>query len=162
MGNLSFVFDESVIISLSALAARDLIEGSSKIDAGREHGYRIVKTEGWAFVKAAVLNEPVVFGLTPSKTASETEEAIEADPQSIFAVPEQEQAMRPVFPLGALMGVAAEGANLIGHFVNNIPWSYPEGDALFWWAYNPDDDDFSAGTQQLIIFAKHTGVWLRD
>ncbi len=163
MGNLSFVFDEGVIISLASLAAKDSISGSSKIDAARENGFRVVKSEGWAFLKAQVVDEPVLFGIAArAMSASEIEEVIEVDPQSMFQVPEAEQALRPVFPMGAIMGSSAGVFNPPVHFMNDIPWSYREGSAMFYWAYNPDNDAFSAGSQELILFVKHTGVWLRD
>ncbi len=162
MTKLSFVYDESLIVSLASLTANDAVIGTSKIDAAREHGFRIVKTEGWIMLKGGIVNEFAIFGMAPwTMTAAEIEEGIEADPQSMFEVPETEQSSRPTFPMAVIGGAAAQ-ARQSAHFENNIPWSYPEGSSLQYWFYNPDDNSWSAGSQEAIIFAKHTGVWLRD
>ncbi len=162
MTKLSFVYDDGLILSLASLTTKDAVSVTGKIDAAREHGFRVVKTEGWFFLKGGIVNEFAVVGMAPSTlTAAEIEEGIEADPQSSFEVPETEEAGRPTFPLAAIGGAAAQ-ANQIIPFKNAIPWSYPEGSSMIWWAYNPDDNSWTANSQELIIFAKHTGVWLRD
>ncbi len=164
MAKLVRLYDESVIISVASLAAKDAIAAASKIDASREVGFRVLKTEGWAFLKAAVSDEVVIFGVDAFiLSAAGVEESIESDSQSPFDFANVEKASRPVFPLGALSGLSAQPGNgILVHFTNEIPWTYPEGTGMEWWAYNPDDDALSAGSQQVIIFAQHQGVWLRD
>lgn len=159
--NLAIVYDD-VRILVSTLATKTAILGASKIDASREMGFRIMKTEyvvGWNNTTAG--DGPLVLGFAANLNQAEIEEAIEGDPQSSVDT-EDAETIRPVWVLGMLAGSAAHG-NLDGGRVHSFTpkWSIPEGSAGQWFVYNIDSASMTDGTV-VSIFAKHYGVWLRD
>ncbi len=156
-------YDESVILNIAALAANDMISVGGKIDATREVGVRVIKSEGWFFGRNLADDEQVIVGIQPISSAAEAEAGIEADPQSPFEVTTQGlQHSRAWFPIGVLMGPTGTSPWGAFHFKNEIPWSYPEGAAMSYGVYNPDDAALSSVAQELIGFVKHQVVWLRD
>lgn len=151
-------YDNSVIIAAASLASLDVAGGASKLDDTCRQGFRILKTVGDIFCKSLAVGETLIYGLAVGLTAAEVEEALESDPQAPDDPPASEQSMRAVFPIGSLHG----GDKIGDHFEFNLRWSVKEGNSLLWWIYNPDNDPLSAASQDVIIFAKHFGVWLND
>ncbi len=163
MGKLNYVYDNSVILSIASLAANDAISIGSKIDASREQGFRVVKSEGWFIGRNLADEEQVVVCIiADAMVAAEGEVGVESDPQSLFDFEEIERAGRSIFPIGILHGEGVAASERMFHFENKVPWTYPEGSAMSYMVYNIDDAALSAASQELIGFVKHTGVWLRD
>ncbi len=160
----AIVHDLSVI-TVGALAALDAVVVNSVIDATREEGFRILKTEYFVHFEGKTTAEgPVMFGFAANLNAAEIEEAIEADPQQRADDPEMHNAMRPVWVLGVIPKLSTEQdqsfpGNVKGIF--NPRWSIPEGKGASWWAYNNSSGALTTGLL-IKIMAKHFGVWLRD
>ncbi len=156
------VLHGTIVSTVASLAAAGVQSIVTKIDAARERGFRVLKIEGHIAIKNPVEDEFVVFGLAgPNFTAAEVKEALDADPQSPNDTPAQEQVMRPVWPLAMLTGTNGQNSPL-EKFTVNPRWSYPEGSFMSFYAFNPDDDALSAGSQQLVGSWKAFGVWLND
>lgn len=154
-------------IACGALAAKDLILSASAIDAAKEMGFRILKSQIFAsFLNKTADEGGVLFGyaFNPDSAAA-VEEAIEADPQSDsrLARLQNEQAMRPVFPIGLIHFNATDGVLFNGAAIEIKPqWSIPEGGALQYWAYNVSPSAPLTTGCIIQIQAKHFGVWLND
>ncbi len=146
-----------------ALAALDVINVGTQIDIGREQGKRITKMQisgGW---HGATPGEgPVAWGFSTGLTAAEVEETLESDPQSSFDVPAQEETMRPVFPMGIIDMITADGVFNNGlPFDVNLNWSVREGAGLDVWFYNISGAVLTTGLT-LAAVCKIFGVWLSD
>ncbi len=160
---LSIVWDQ-VGITLSTLAALTGILGASRIDAAREQGFRVMKTEYVGSIVGRTNGEgPVMLAVGFNLSLAEMEEAIEADPQSSFDTPANEQVMRPVFILGIFDPLAASPAILNNGIPKtvNFKWSAPEGGSMNWMAYNTSGSALTTGSVVRVV-AKHFGVWLKD
>lgn len=160
--NLAIIYDD-VELALGALAGKDAIAAPSKIDASRENGFRVMKTEYWMiFYGKTTAEGPIMVGLAPNLAAASIEETIEADPQSRTDDQVTPDSKRPVFPLEIIDYTEVDMTNLQPYKGEvKIRWSIPEGNNLNWFAYNMNAAGLTTGTV-VRIFAKHYGVWLRD
>ncbi len=113
--------------------------------------------------------EGLLFGLASgSLTLAEIEEAIEANgPISPAAGPEKEQAMRPVFLLGA-MGASQDATRTESRILNENGgaqivtkprWTFTAGDSWNWFVYNQGQT--MTGNAVIRITAKSWGLYLR-
>ncbi len=157
------VLIENSVHALGALGALDVVSFNSKIDSARERGFRVTKMQICSSFSAKTAAEGgIMFGLAVELSAAEIEECIEADPQSPNDVPDAEEAMRPVFPLG--QAGQAQTSNVLnnGNFYEiNLNWSIPEGAGLDWWYYNMSSGALTTGTT-FRHWTKVFGVWLND
>lgn len=165
MGDLS-ILREIVTLTLGALAAEDCIATTSKIDASRTEGFRIMRSEIAVAYKGMTQGEgPIEVGMAFNADQDEIEQCIEADPQGMNDVGQvnlQHQANRPVFPIGVIQAQEVSGKLFEGAFrVFKPTWSVPEGGLLSWYAYNGDNAALTTGGE-VRFFVKHYGVWLRD
>ncbi len=154
---------DGIVLTLGTLAANTALQAASRIDAARVQGFRILKTEYFIDVVSMTDGEgPIIVGMQHNLSVAEVAEAILADPQGSkgIASPENEQAMRPVWPLGV---VAVDIANQEkAHWKTvKIGWSIPEDSTLNWFAFNSDASALTTGGK-IFIDAKHFGVWLKD
>lgn len=159
--NLEILYDD-VVIDVGALASKDAISVDSKIDSSRLNGFRVMKTEYWiSYEGKTTAQGPIMVGYSPTLTAQQVENGIEADPQVSSAVDETAKSKAPIFPLEMIgaEGTAKVEDSFKGSF--NPRWSTPEGVSAIWWAYNMDAAVLTTGLL-IHIFAKHYGVWLRD
>ncbi len=156
-----------ITIALSTLGTLTAILGPSKIDASREMGFRVLRTEYWLEYEGKTDNEgPIIFGLSVDMTVSQIANAISADPQG--RDPEASEAnLRakfPIFPLKMLSEQSTEspggGNAIISMDVAKVGWSLPEGSHLDFFAFNLGSA-LTTGTV-IRVFAKHFGVWLDD
>ncbi len=159
--NLAIVYDVQQIAA-STLANSTAVTTGSKIDASRENGFRVTRTEWKIFARGGTAgDDPVVAGMAFGQNSTQITEALVADPQSrsvnAAAVLANDQTMRPVFPLAAFGGAVER----VREGVAKPNWSAPETGNLSWFVFNFGPDALTTG---LIInfFAKHFGVWLRD
>ncbi len=160
-GKGAIYFDHSVIFSVASLTARSAAGLVTKQDGSRARGFRFLKTEFYFFLRSLAATETLIIGLGgPGLTVVEIEEAIEADPQSPNDVSAAEHSMRFVTILGMVSGGTSRRVQIDGTV--NLRWSYPESESMFVFAYNPDDADLSAASQEVIWLMKHYGVWLND
>ncbi len=160
---LDFVYDEAVTFAIGALAALDCIGLNTKIDGSRKSGMKVVKSEIWVdYAGKTDVEGPVLFGVAALLNAAEIEVALEADPQGRANV-ENNQSRRPVWPLLMIAKDGTKNVNrsLIMPLEVKPSWSIPEGEDYTYWAYNMDTSALTSGLV-LEIFAKHTGVWLKD
>ncbi len=146
-----------VEIDISSLASLDAVSGASKIDAARENGFRILKSE--VMIRSEVGG--LAVGMSgPGLNVAEVEEAIESDPQSPSDNVDIERTMRMVVPFG-VVPFDALVMNLTGENAIKPRWSWPEGQAMLYWVYNFSPDAVTTD-KGLSILAKHFGVWLND
>ncbi len=150
--------------ALASLDAIGLVD--PKIDGSREQGFRLLKTQYWLEFVGLVDGEgPVLWGWSVGLTAAQIEEAIEADPQSVFDEANRDT-NRPVFPIGmyntdpvATNTTTLNAQMFVGEFKPR--WSIREGNFLSTWAYNVDAGALTSGAE-LRGICKHFGVWLND
>ncbi len=156
------VWDE-LTITLGALAADTSIQTASKIDAGRESGFRVLKTQYWLDVTGKTNDEGgILVGINHNLSVAENAEAIAADPQGHAGIarPENEQAMRPVWGLMFIPSTVVSVENkLIEPREVKLNWSFPEGSSMNWFAHA--FGSLTTGTVVGVV-AKHFGVWLKD
>ncbi len=161
---LAGIVRDETDITLSTLGAQTAIVAASRIDTSRLNGFRVLKTQYWIGVQGKTTAEgPVEIGAEIGLDATEVKECIEADPQNSGEAGAIEQSLRPVWPL---VMIKREGTGILtwmdGQFREWKPqWSVPEGQGLFWYAFNYGGSALTSGTVVKII-AKHFGVWLRD
>ncbi len=160
--NMAQVLHERQAITLSTLAALDAISTVSLIDTAKENGFRILRTEWFIRLKGVANGEgPILVGMAANLSAAEVEVTIESDPQAADTPVDGHNANRPVWPLGILENDGVGSAPSARQGVLKPQWSIPEGSFLNWWAYNLDGTALTTGGE-VIIYAKHFGVWLRD
>lgn len=79
---LAFLY-EDLKITLGTLGADTTILGPSRIDAARENGFRIMKTQYWTDLEGKTVGEgPFVFGFSIGLSTGQVAAAIAANPQS--------------------------------------------------------------------------------
>lgn len=149
--------------STGALAVKDVASNNSqRLDGSTQQGMRILKVEYNIWTTGMTAGEgPVLCGLAgPDISASEIEEALEADPQWSGSDTEAFQANRPIWPLGMINNLSSIGFWIEQMKEKKINWSFPEGTALQFWVYNLDDSTLSAFNVHFLL--KIYGVWLND
>ncbi len=167
--NLVQLFDEDNNITLGALAGAAAIFGASKIDAGREQGFRIMKSRLFISMTGKTATEgPILLGVCANiPTAADLAGLLALNPQDISDNPERadnwfvkmldqiglETVSYPNNPM-----VLKTPSYSISYGRNG--WSIPEGSALNYFAFNAGAS-LTTGTVFLIA-AEHFGVWLRD
>ncbi len=148
--------------AMGALAADTVLRATSRIDAGRLQGFRLLRTEYHVAARNMTSEDgPIHFGLAVDLSVAEILECLNADPQRSNDVNLSEQAKRPVFPMGILFKDGDGNGQSVVSGVSKIGWSVPEGVSLFWYFHNMDLNTITTGTIVSII-AKHFGVWLKD
>ncbi len=158
------IVHDSNVITLGTLAANTSIISQSNIDSGRESGFRLLKTEYHIEVGGKTDNEgPIIVGLSHNLSVAEIKGTFEADPASHpgIARPENEAALRPVWPLFSAAVFIANNANSPYWRTFKPLWSSPEGSSMNWFAHNSDSSALTTGAK-VFINAKHFGVWLND
>lgn len=155
------VYHERVVLTLGTLASLDALAVTGLQDGSRSQGFRYLKSEYIIGVAGMTTDDgPVVVGVGgPGLSTAEIEEAIEADPQSSHDAPAGEQAMRPVWKIGAAVGDGMLNNGL--PIIVNQRWSYPEDATMAFFAYNSSGAALTTGTV-ITMMIKHYGVWLRD
>ncbi len=167
MGNFSKnamaqILHESKEFSFGTLASKDVISSTSLIDAAKENGFRLLRTEWWVSVRGMANAEgPVLIGLAANLSAAEVEITLEANPESANSASEGHNANRPVWPLAVLENDGNGGHKASDSGVLKPGWSIPEGSFLNWFAWNLDGSTLTTGGSA-IVYAKHFGVWLKD
>ncbi len=160
---------DSISTDMGALAANDVAEILGQYHDVLVDDFRIIKTEYFVSVNGAqaiVLEDgPLLFGMADAAlTGAQIEECLESVVLNRGAVPEEEQAMRPVWPLEifTLMDVdAGNGAMkpgpLKGSF--NPRWTFRNPEGFTYWVYNMSSAAIATGSVIEGLF-KHFGVWL--
>ncbi len=159
---LNYVYDQQFNFTLDTLAAGTVVGLSTKIDGGRGSGFKVVKSQIWLDFGQKTTDEgPIMFGVAASLNAAEIQEALVSDPQSRVPV-DNEHSKRPIWPL-LMIGkdVTSNDQAVIEMTLVEPGWSIIEGQSYTYWAFNMDTALLTTGTR-LSIFAKHTGVWLKD
>ncbi len=164
MSQSTQVFDD-VTLTIGALASKDMVSTPSKIDAGKEQGVQLDQlTYGMTASGIAVGEGPTVFGIAIENHTQDIEDAIEADPQSMFEQVEDATAKQRVFPLGFIPIRSAAPTRMSFELtrVPNLPrWKVREGDAVQWWLYNQSSGTITDGAA-LLFFARWGLKWLND
>ncbi len=152
---------DDLSLSLSTLANQTAIIIGSKIDAAREMGMKILKTEYLAVIEDLHANDngrTLWLGLAHDLVGTEIDACLSADLQRRGDPTLSSQANRPVWMLGLMLrpltNPRTEGVIKLG-------WSIPEGTVLNWFLRNDSGAPLTTGAT-LRIVAKHYGVWLRD
>ncbi len=155
---------DNLEISIAGLAAITGVVGASKIDANREQGFRTLFQSGnIAIDSAGDQGGPVFVGFAQQDLSlAQIEEKIEADPQNSDDTNQSELAERRVFPLGFLSTEPNAQGKQLSRVNTRHKWSFIEGTAMSYIAYNTDLTTAMPADTQVKIFVKHTGVWLRD
>ncbi len=164
-GERTGILHEQFTLTLGTLATLDVISGITKIDGSRNQGFRVLKTLWTAIWGNSGASEgPIYFGLALNNSATEIEEALEADPQGPDDFPAVEQSMRPVWPLGLFTD---SGTDIVTRINDgkvqeiNLRWSFSEHSALSVWAMNLGGGTLTTGSF-VTVTMKHFGVWLDD
>jgi len=160
-------FDEDHNVTLGALSGAAAIFGASKIDAGREQGFRLVKSNVTVSFTGKTASEgPISFGVCCNvPTAAELASVLVNDPQGSSSNKKRADNWF-IKPLGviSLLATATDAQNNIEMTFEisygKNGWSIPEGSALNYYAFNMGSA-LTTGTV-IIISAEHFGVWLRD
>ncbi len=149
--------------SLGTLANKDAIQKQSKIDANKENGFRILRSEWKATLGGIAASEgPILFGFAAgSLTAQQIEDCLESDPQKQYVPDVTEESMRPVWPLALFFKSASGDGHVNAEGVAKFNWSIPEGDFASWWAYHMGSGTLTTGAT-MSYAVKHFGVWLKD
>ncbi len=167
MGNFSKnsmaqILHESQTWTLGTLAAKDVISTTSLIDAAKENGFRILRTEWWASLRGVANAEgPILIGMAANLSAAEIEITLEANPENSNTASEGHNANRPVWPLAVLENDGNGGHKASDRGILKPSWSIPEGSFVTWFAWNLDSSTLTTGGS-VTIYAKHFGVWLKD
>ncbi len=164
---LALLYDD-IVITLGALGANSVAITASKIDAARENGFRVIKTQYWIDWQGKTAVEgPVIVGYAFGMDANAISATISSDPQSSNLDFVDGETKNPVFPMELIPFASTDGGGATpgqGGFTMGevVPrWSVPEGSNLNWFARNLGGAGMTTGTV-VLIFAKHFGVWLRD
>lgn len=163
MGSRQQVIHERVAITVSALASLDAVATVSKLDESMGNGLtRLTCKGGMTWAGKTVDVGPTIVGLSLGGNAAETEEALEADPQSYDENPEAEQANRKVWPVWMIPGSAEIAPrNTVEYKEIYLPFKEkPEGQNYQWWVYNAGQATLA--DLVVIIFATWVGTWMRD
>ncbi len=157
----SIVWDNTEL-TLGTLGSQTAISTTSRIDAGRLQGFRVLRTEYFVIMRGATVgDDPVVFGLCHDLSNAEIAETFGADPQRPGDPGLEEMAMRPVWVLGSLAANNDGDGRVVLDGVKKLGWSIQEGTPLKWFAFNHGPGALSTGGE-INILAKHFGVWLKD
>ncbi len=159
-------FDESMTLSVGALALHDVISVDSKIDAARLQGFRLVKSTFFIDAHGKTVQQgPVQLGVALNMSAGGVESAIESDPQDSKADNNRGDGTF-IKPLAMMADAAISiGSNRLLQPIEvsygKNGWSLIEGRSMIFWAYNLGDATLTTGLV-VDVFAEHFGVWLRD
>ncbi len=163
-------FDIDLPLPVGALAAGAAVIANSRIDAARENGFRIVKSQLFLTLTGKTTAEgPIAFGVAMNvPNAAAITAILDADPSDSKA------------DISRGEGVFVKILGVLGLLETSFPpisrdgpgwmmeisygkngWSIPEGRGLVYWARNNDGSALTTGTI-LTFSAEHFGVWLRD
>ncbi len=164
-GNLDILWDfvEMAIGTLGGLAALNV---STKVDAARDQGFRVVKAQTAVCWDNKTTGEgPIIVGFSANQSSTGVEECMEADPQNPNTDgggQDQFRANRACWPIAIINLTETNGRLANGAFVDiPIKWSMPEHGDFDVWAYNNSPSPLTTGTLITVAF-KLFGVWLRD
>lgn len=161
------ILHEVITITVGALASQTAVLGSSKIDASRENGFRIMKTEYEIDYRGKTASEgPVEIGFAYNQSATLIGETLADDPQSRVEDENAGETKRPVYPLEMVPYNVTNkhGTNpTVPTALRSMTarWSIPEGNKFDAYAYNWGGGALTTG-MTITIRCKHYGVWLRD
>ncbi len=154
-------------ISPGALAANTAVVSDLKIDGNLKNGFRIRKFKAWVEMSLFTQEDrPIEVGINMGLDATNTKEAIEADPQRINAPGESEEGNRPLYPLAMMylnntQKLASNGPVYLQEYKDFPKWHVQEEVALKMYLYNWSSSALTAGgiahIRYLII-----GRWERD
>ncbi len=164
--------DEDNNLTLGALVNATAVFGTSKIDAARTKGFRLVKSTYRMVMSGKTDTEgPIMIGVCANvPAASDLAEFLSNDPQS----PQSEEERNASWFIKTLALIARNqveipaGPNLVNAMAwmefevsyGKNGWSIPSGSALNLFAFNAGST-LTTGTV-FLWHAEHFGVWLRD
>ncbi len=129
-------------ITLGTLAARTAITSGLAIDGSRNQGVMLKQLKGIFRTRGLTADEgPILVGLSLGLSATEVEEALEADPQGFGDVPGTEQGNRRVYPVAITENASSQVTEVAQQMdwwrKIRFPWKeIREGETLAVWAYN--------------------------
>ncbi len=158
---MAAIFWDEIQLSLGTLGAGSAIISGSRCDPSRLQGFRVLKTEYFINIRGMTTGEgPILATLSHGLSATEIEQTMGADPQRSNDPDASPRAMQPLWPLGYLMFIGANGP-IVLEGTTKLGWSFPEGTGLDWGFTNRGDSALTTGGIA-VITAKHFGVWLKD
>ncbi len=162
-------FDIDLSVALSTLGAGVAIAADTKIDASRENGFRLVKSDVHMTMSGKTTAEgPLVVGLAGNfASLQEVTDVLDNDPQSRNADMKRGKGtfLKILGTIGLVPTTIPSSDTGVGiHFeisYGKNGWSIPEGQKVFFWVRNNDSSALTTGT--VVQFtAEHFGVWLND
>ncbi len=163
-------FDEDTTLNLATLAVKTILSQALKIDASRENGFRVTKSNFHFSVADKTAQEgPVMIGVACNfvNDAAITA-ALGADPQKAQAddIRGKGTFIKGLFLIGTnVQAYPGDGGAIDGQMIEvsygKNGWSIPEGSSMVLWAWNMGAAALTTGTR-INMYAEHFGVWLRD
>lgn len=162
-------FDQDLSLVLSTLGAGSAILQPSKIDSGRENGFRVTKTKALITMTGKTTAEgPILIGVCaniPLASQLATLLANDAQSKSELNPRAPNWYVRFLAIVGLVPTVFPSSDEGIGKMFEwsygKNGWSIPEGSNLDFFAFNMDSSALTTGTA-FNIAAEHFGVYLRD
>ncbi len=155
------IIRERIEIDLGALASQTAILATAG-GVTLEDDFRIVKTEYHIFTDNFVNGNAFIIGLADGHlTTSQIGACIAANaPNEQADRPGIELAERPVWLLENILHTSAlESPYAMAQGEKVFRWTFNDAEGWEWFAYNPLDGSLG-GDSQVIILAKHFGVWV--
>ncbi len=165
MKNIVEILSHTNVFSIASLATKTAVVTNSQFGTGLLSSFLMKKVRLLAFLKAAVAEETVIIGMARGDaTVTEIKTAIE---NIQLERDLQDQANIRVVLMETL-GIFASSTSLTAKAVIEMEVSlgggkgipFELGDGWAWFAYNPDNGNLSAGSQEVIMQASYYGVWL--
>lgn len=142
----------------AALAAQGVSGGTPRYQTTLTEDFRISKIEVHASVIGVNGNDMGILCLVAGDlSTTEIAECLNSAPVSNSDTIENEEAMRPVFPLGMLGGMGDAQALSIDKIIR---WTFGDPDAWRYVIYNPDTGTAWTTGSTIRVFAKIYGVYV--
>ncbi len=155
---------DNLSIAGNALATQTGVIGlSARVDIAKENGFRTLTQKGSiTWIDAGSVGGPILVGFCSADfSLAEIEQKIEADPEGLSDKVAMEQVGRRLYFLGILSPFAAAAQNML--LVNTRhKVSFIEGEGMQYFIYNTSTNIACDAANNVQIFLKHLGVWLRD
>ncbi len=161
---------DQVNTNYGALAALGVAEIQGGYHDALVDDFRIIKTQYQIGIRAAagvVLQDgPLIFGMADaSLTSTEIKECIDSRVLNQGQVPEEEESMRPVWPLEIFNVLDPDAGNggmspgpITGSF--NPRWTFRNPEGFTYWIFNLGNVVTITGSFIQGLF-KHFGVWVK-
>lgn len=157
-GNIVYL---NVDFDPGTIAVKTLVKGNAWAPS---EDFRLLKMEGYLSMYALTDGEEdatILVGLACAElSATEIQEAIEAEPIDSNDNVALERSHRPVWPLGFLKPVSDDQVRYL-EFEWSKRWTFSDTDGLCLWFYNMSASQALTTGSKTALLAKLYGVWVK-